>query len=333
MLGIGSTISSIVKRIMEFCRKWFNKAATWWNKILSGAAFAKRKALSVVADAKKLTESATGTVEIGPTEHNSLSVEGAFKPKDAVALNLAAIKGLKPGELKGKLEDIYNGVAKISFETKQDVKNATKGLILSESGKRQVQDLPRIESWFKNAKEYLGFGDAPDPKSKDTATKKSLKKSNLSGNQEVVLEFEGVEIEGNVYLKRITARIEARANGKNTETTQTAPILTKSEIEAIGEVCINAANVLITAKNEYREAMQLIGDVESKLKVVAKKLEGGSIAAGHEDVARLVTGIVTSAASTITAPYTVSKLVQNITLTSVNSALNYCRKSINKHTA
>ena len=118
------------------------------------------------------------------------------------------------------------------------------------------------------------------------------------------------------------------------------PALNTSGIESLADLCITTCEELIKYKDQYRDGKR---DLEAFKKEVAELIKDigdisdekarGVTSTGHE-ASELKSGLsayVGGLASTLSAPFTIAKGLQSQALSSVNSALNYCLRSLSNH--
>lgn len=318
MLSIGSSLKEVWDNIVKFLRKWFNKADLWLNKYVSGAAFAKRKAEGIIKKAEdhKGAFIEEKKVDLGENTAKNLSIDGQFNPARAVESGLSFLKQFKPEEIVKGTEAQYAKFAAIDFEQNNwDIKRLD--LITLED---QVKKISAGVELKENSTKY-----------KSTATTKNLLTNNLGGNKMVMLTLSGVETNNIVYFRTASASIKPIEGAGTVKTEQET--LDKSGITKLAETVRSAAATIIGMKKDYQSVSAELNKFESKVKTISQKLEkaSGKVEdANHAATARLITKSIGGLAGTITAPYSVKRLVQSQTLTSMNAALNYCLKSLDQ---
>jgi hypothetical protein len=319
MLGIMDTLKSIWTRIVEFLTKWFDKVATWFNKYLSGAAFAKRKAEAIKKKAdKELGSLKSEDFTINQTESMNLSIDGKFDPKLALKDTLESLTELDCEKIvdrcKTSLKEMKELVAAGKVHGKRP--RVTNGITLQGV----------VEGTMGEAGAHLTIDDS---RFKSSDTSKHYLLTNIAGGNMIVMSFNGKEVGGIVVFRGMSTTIvkfDVKAKGD-----KKVSALNTGGVSTLAEQCSSAASELIKFKDLFREGKRELAAFKSEIDDLIKEIGELDSAKMDTEVKSATNAYIGGMASTISAPYTAAKALQSQTLTTINAALNYCLKSLSHH--
>jgi hypothetical protein len=322
MLGIMDTLKSIWTRIVEFLTKWFDKVATWFNKYLSGAAFAKRKAEAIKKKAdKELGSVKKEQIEMNQTESLNLSLDGRFEPAPAIKATMGALKGIDCEKI---IEDSKRSLTLL----KTHLEAAKKGeLVDGAAGK----DLMSMKKRSEKVIEELGssFVAFSDTRFKETDTQTHIRGKNIAGSQMVVITINGKDVEGTSIFKSMSTsivKIDTKAKGD-----KKVEALPTGAISSLAELCSDSCDELIKFKDQYRDGKRDLASFKKEVDEMIKDVGDISTDKASSEIKSITSAYIGGMASTVSSPYSVAKAYQSQALTSINAALNYCLKSLSNH--
>ena len=315
MLSIGEDLKKIWAGIIAFLRKWFDKAAAWYNKYVSRAAFAKRKEVAIIKGLDKVKGSVDkDDFELNESEAMALTIGGSFNPKEAIDKTVYAMT-LATNDKTKKLSEISLKTLKaLKFDSSADLEAIIK----------------REQSLADTVKDYTAATPlTADDRFKDTATEKFLSLRNIAGGKMIVAEIKGEEFAGSVFAKGISVSLKPLT--KDAKGEKKVKALDKSGVKSLAETCEAAAQKIITQKADFTDIKRTLNEYDSEIKSIISKLDSGKGGEANAPAQRAVRGIISGSASFITGSFSINRAIQSQVLTSILAALNYCSKSLGNH--
>jgi hypothetical protein len=317
MLGIMDTLGNVWEKIVTFLKSWFDKIAAWFNKYLSGAAFAKRKAQAVINKAENVKGSLKSEeMNISPMEYMNLTVGTKFSPEKAITDTLAALKDVKIGEISKTVESMIAEIKIIK------IKDSGSALKLDKKTENT------LAGWASKVS-GTGFSEFNDSRYKSSPTEKHFKLGNIGGGLTLIMTLSGKEADNVVWFTR--ASMSSTKTKPDSTGEKKIKGLQGSAVISLAKTALSACEDLISQKDMYRAGKGSISKLDGELKSVIASLKGSVGGGKNGEYVGVISGFVNGLVSTVTVPYNYHKTLQSQTLTSVNSALNYCLKSLSHH--
>jgi hypothetical protein len=322
MLGIMDTLERIWTRIVEFLTKWFDKVATWFNKYLSGAAFAKRKADAIKKKAdKELGSVKKEQIEMNQTESLNLSLDGKFEPAPAIKATMDALKGIDCEKIVDASKD---NLILLRTHLEAAKKGTLKDGVSGKSVMSMHQQAAKVASSM--GPNFVVFNDT---RFKESSTQMHVRGKNISGGQMVVITINGKEVDGASIFKSMSTsvvKIDVKAKGD-----RKVDALSTGAISSLADLCSESCSELIKFKDQYRDGKRDLASFKKHVDEIIKDVSDISTDKATSEIKSITSAYIGGMASTVSSPYSVAKAYQSQALTSINAALNYCLKSLSNH--